>query len=66
MIDKTESATVKPDLQEVQEERLGQAPLLDERHGVGEVVDVVAVHVENHRLGELEESQEQTGSQSVH
>lgn len=45
------------DLEEVQEGRLGQTRLLDQGHGHGEVVDVVAVDVQNHGLGELGEEE---------
>lgn len=41
-------------LEEVQEGWLGHAGLLDEGHGVGEVVHVVAVDVQHHGLGELD------------
>lgn len=41
-------------LEEVQEGWLGHAGLLDESHGVGEVVHVVAVDVQHHGLGELD------------
>lgn len=37
-------------LEKVQECRFGHAGLLDQCHGVGEVVDVVAVHVQHHGL----------------
>lgn len=43
-------------LEKLQEGGLGHTGLLDERHGVGEVVDIVAVHVQHHRLGELQKT----------
>lgn len=40
-------------LQKVQEDWFGHAGLLEQRHAVREVVDVVTVHVENHGLRKL-------------
>lgn len=40
-------------LKELQKGRFGHAGLLDESHGIGEVVHIVAVHVQHHGLGEL-------------
>lgn len=41
-------------LEEVQEGWLGHAGLLDESHGVGEVVHVVTVDIQHHGLGKLD------------
>lgn len=40
-------------LEELEKGGLGHAGFLDEGHGVGEVVHVVAVHVHDHGLGKL-------------
>lgn len=40
-------------LQKIQERWFGHAGLLEQRHAVSEVVDVITVHVEDHGLREL-------------
>lgn len=45
--------TKREHLQKVQESRFRHAGLLDERHGVSEVVDVITVHIQHHGLRKL-------------
>lgn len=59
------SSTLHPrlgptDLEEVKEGRFGETSLLDKGHGSGEVVDVVAVDVQYHGLGELGRGQKES------
>lgn len=42
-----------PDLEELQEHGLGETGLLDHGHCIGEVIHVIAVHIQHHRLGKL-------------
>lgn len=59
------SSTLHPrlgptDLEEVKEGGFGETSLLDKGHGSGEVVDVVAVDIQYHGLGELGRGQEES------
>lgn len=48
---------ISPYLKEVQKCWFRHASFLNEGHGIGEVIDVIAVYIQHHRLGELWEIQ---------
>lgn len=51
-----------PNLEELQEGRLGETGSLDQGHGTGEVIDIFTVHVQHHGLGKLDGREQPNGA----